>query len=320
MGWERRVAAALCLGLGLLLGGGAAQAQRIKVAVGQRGAWDTAISELGQQAGIFRKHGLELELLYTQGGAETQQAVLSRSVEIGVAVGTLGVLGAAARGAPLRIIAGEVTGAAELYWYVPAASPIRSVADLTGRTVAFSTTGSSSHAVLLLRQAQDKLDLKPVATGGSPATYTQVMSGQIDVGWATAPFGIDQLAGKIRMVFRGSDVPAVRDETVRVTITHAAELAERRDMIARYLRGYRETLDWMYASPEAIPAYARFAGVSEEVARRTRDEFFPKAALDPDRISGLDRIMADAIAFKFIQAALTPAQIDQIVQLERTNR
>lgn len=320
MGWERRVAAALCLGLGLLLGGGAAQAQRIKVAVGQRGAWDTAISELGQQAGIFRKHGLELELLYTQGGAETQQAVLSRSVEIGVAVGTLGVLGAAARGAPLRIIAGEVTGAAELYWYVPAASPIRSVADLTGRTVAFSTTGSSSHAVLLLRQAQDKLDLKPVATGGSPATYTQVMSGQIDVGWATAPFGVDQLAGKIRMVFRGSDVPAVRDETVRVTITHAAELAERRDMIARYLRGYRETLDWMYASPEAIPAYARFAGVSEEVARRTRDEFFPKAALDPDRISGLDRIMADAIAFKFIQAALTPAQIDQIVQLERTNR
>ena len=33
--------------------------------------------ELGQQAGIFKKHGLVLEILYTQGGGETQQAVIS---------------------------------------------------------------------------------------------------------------------------------------------------------------------------------------------------------------------------------------------------
>ena len=55
----------------------------LKVAVGQRGLWDTAISDIGQRAGIFKKHGLELEILWTQGGGETQQAVLSGSVEIG---------------------------------------------------------------------------------------------------------------------------------------------------------------------------------------------------------------------------------------------
>lgn len=301
------------------LGGGQACAETIKVAVGQRGNWDTAVSELGQQAGIFRKHGLELELLYTQGGAETQQAVLSRGVAIGVAAGTLGVLGAAARGAPLRIIAGEMTGASDLYWYVPVASPVRAPADMKGRSVAFSTTGSSSHAVLLQRQAQDGIDLKPVASGGQPATYTSVMSGQIDVGWATAPFGLDQFEKTIRVVFRGADVAAARNETVRVVMTHADELSGNGGMIDRYLRAYRETLDWMYASDEAISLYARFAGISEAVARRTRDEFFPKAALDPGRIDGLDQMMAEAVGFKFMAAPLTPAQLDQVIQIRRNS-
>jgi len=316
MKWTSRVATA-CLVVAATLATDAARAERIKVAVGQRGNWDTAVSELGQEIGIFRRHGLELDLLYTQGGAETQQAVLSRSVDIGVAAGTLGALGAAARGAPLRIIAGETTGAADLYWYVPTASPLRAAADLGGHTVGFSTAGSSSDAVLLLAKAQAGVNLKPVATGGQPGTFTQVMSGQIDVGWAAAPFGVDQLGDRTRIVLRGGEVKAASDETVRVIVTHAAVLAEHKDMLARYLQAYRETLDWMYASPDAIPAYAKFAGVTEATARRTRDEFFPKAALDPDKLTGINHIMADGIAFKFIAAPLSQSQLDQILQLQR---
>ena len=37
----------------------------VKVAAGQRGNWDTSVSEIGQRAGIFKKHGLELEILWT---------------------------------------------------------------------------------------------------------------------------------------------------------------------------------------------------------------------------------------------------------------
>ena len=64
----------------------------LKIAAGQRGNWDTSISEVGQRAGIFKKHGLVLEILWTQGGGETQQAVVSGSVDIGVAGGIMGVL------------------------------------------------------------------------------------------------------------------------------------------------------------------------------------------------------------------------------------
>jgi NitT/TauT family transport system substrate-binding protein len=292
-------------------------AETLKVAIGQRGNWDTAVSELGQQAGIFAKHGLTLELLYTSGGGETQQAVLSRSVDIGVAAGTLGVLGAASKGAPLRIIGGETTGAADLYWYVPAASPIKTVQDLAGRTVAFSTTGSSTDSVARMMQAQDKVDFRLTATGGLPATFTQVMSGQIDAGWGAAPFGVEALAnGSIRIVFRGSDVKAAEAQTVRSLITHAAVLAQKKSAVDRYMQAYRETLDWMYSSPDAIARFAAFAGVASEVALRTRDEFFPKAALDPDKLSGLAAIMDDGVRFKFLAAPLTAQQVSQVVLIE----
>ena len=97
----------------------------LKLAVGQRGNWDTSVSEVGQRAGIFKKHGLELEIVYTQGAGETQQAVISGSVDIGVAAGIMGVLSAYSKGAPVRIIGAETTGASDLYWYVKSDSPIK---------------------------------------------------------------------------------------------------------------------------------------------------------------------------------------------------
>src|SRR5262245_34147209 len=108
----------------------AASAQEtLKLAIGQRGNWDTSVSELGQRAGIFKKHGLELEILYTQGGGETQQAVISGSVDIGVGAGIMGVLGAFSKGAPVRVIGAVVKGGADVFWYVKAQSPIKSLKD-----------------------------------------------------------------------------------------------------------------------------------------------------------------------------------------------
>ncbi len=115
----------------------------VKLAVGQRGNWDTSVSEIGQRVGIFKKHGLVLEMVYTQGAGETQQAVISGSVDLGIAAGVMGVLGAYSKGAPVRVISAETTGANDLYWYVKADSPIKSLKDTEGKVLAYSTNGSS---------------------------------------------------------------------------------------------------------------------------------------------------------------------------------
>ena len=65
----------------------------------------------------------------------------------------------------------------------------------------------------------------------------------------------------------------------------------------------------------ALKVYADFAGITEEKARRIRDDFFPKPSVSPDAITGLDLIIPDAVALKFISAPLGREQLDELIQI-----
>jgi NitT/TauT family transport system substrate-binding protein len=297
------------------LGGSAGAQELLKVSVPQRGSWDTGISELGQRGGFFKRHGLALEILYTDGGAESQQAVIGGSMDIAVGVGVGSVLSAFTKGAPVRVISGEMIGSPNQFWYVPANSPIRTIGDLAGKTIGYSVTGSSSHSALLELLRQYRVTAKPTATAGMPATLTAAMSGQIDVGWASAPFALDLVdQGKIRIIARGTDVAVLGDRTVRWNITNLEMLAKRMDALQRYMRAYRETIEWMYGEPAALDIYADYTRLPAAQVRNVRD-YIPKSAVDPGRIAGMGEIVADAVALKFITAPLTEAQTRELVRL-----
>src|SRR5262245_48221772 len=140
-------------------------ADTLKLAVGAPNNWDSGVPDIGRRAAIFKKHGLDLELLYTSGGGETLQAVISGSVDIGIGAGTGGVLGAFAKGAPVRILLAGTTGASDLYWYVPTASPLKTFSELDGKTVGYSTNGASTHITLLALIKHFNVPAKAVATG-----------------------------------------------------------------------------------------------------------------------------------------------------------
>ena len=163
-------------------------AEPIKVVVSQRSGWDASVVELGTRAGIFKDQGLDVELLFASGGGEPIQALVAGSVDISVSTGFLATLGAIAKGAPLEIVSAAFTGTSDVFWYVPAESPIRSLADTPGKTVAFTGYGSSSQLILLSLLEQNKVaNAKTVAGGNPTAIQTAVMSGQIDVGFSLAP-------------------------------------------------------------------------------------------------------------------------------------
>ena len=306
-----------------LLGTQAALADdQIKLTIGQRGNWDTAISQLGEVAGIFKKHGLALEMLYTAGSGETLQPVIAGSVDLGLAVGTPGAIAAYSKGAPVRIIGAEATGAAD-YWYVKASSPIKTLKDLNGHSIAYSTSGSSTESVVRAFIKENGLtSAKAVSTGGAPATMTAVMTDQVDAGWASPPGGLKEIdEGKIRILARATDAAIVRGQTIRVIVANAQFLAPHKDVAARYMQAYRETIDYMYGdNPQVLKDYAAFAGVSEAMARRVREEFFPRALVEPDAIKGLDSLMVDAVALKFISAPLRKEQVADLVQLQVPKR
>ena len=314
--WARIGSALAAITLALAAPAAFAQ-DTLKLAAGQRGNWDTSISEVGQRAGIFKKHGLVLEILWTQGAGETQQAVVSGSADLGIAGGIMGALSLYSKGAPIRIISAETTGASDLFWYVPANSPIKTLKDTDGKTIAYSTNGSSTHGIVTAFMKQYDLKAKPTATGGPSPTLTQVMSGQIDVGWSAPPFGLKQLdEGAIRIIASGNDAAVFKGQTVRVNITNVQTLTTRKPVIERYMKAYRETVDWMYSDdPKALATYAEFVGIPLEMAKRVRDQFFPKSAVDPDRIIGLDTIVPDAVTLKFTATQLTKEQLADLIQI-----
>jgi len=295
-----------------------AQAQdTLKVAIPQRGAWDAGLAELGQRGGIFKKYGLNLEILYVQAGPESIQALIGGSMDIATAAGVSAAVGTFAKGAPIRIIGSEMIGAPDLYWYVPANSPIKTVEDFNGKTVAYSLTGSSSHAALLALIAQHKLAAKPTSTGNIASTITQTMTGQVDVGFGAAPFGLDLVEdGKIRIVATGSDVASLRTRTVRVNLTNVNTLQNRHDAIVRFNRAYQETVAWMYSDPAALKVYGEYSSLPEKIILRVRD-LIPKESLATDRIEGIDQIMADAVVGKFISAPLDGEQVKELVQIPK---
>jgi NitT/TauT family transport system substrate-binding protein len=313
-----RFITALCALVIIAGAAGKAHSQEtLKVAIPQRGAWDAGIADLGQRGGIFKKHGLNLEILYVQAGPEAIQALIGGSMDIATAAGVSAAVGTFAKGAPIRIIGSEMIGSPDLYWYVPANSPIKTVEDFNGKTVAYSLTGSSSHAGLLALIAQYKLTAKPTSTGNIASTITQTMSGQVDVGFGAAPFGLDLVEdGKIRIIATGSDVASLRTRTVRVNLTNVSTLQNRHDAIVRFNRAYAETVAWMYSDPAALKVYAEYSNLPEKIVLRVRG-LIPKENLATGRVEGVDQIMADAVAGKFIPAPLTAEQVKELVQIPK---
>jgi NitT/TauT family transport system substrate-binding protein len=311
------VRAATALATTVFAHAAASAQEQLKVSVAGRGGFDNQVSEVGQQQGLFKQHGLALEVRYSQGGGETLQAVIAGAADVGVPVGTLATLGAFAKGAPIRVVGGAMIGAAE-FWYVPANSRIKSLKEAAGRKVAYAASGTASNLMVLGFQELHGVKFQPVATGDPAATLARVMGGQVDVGYSVPPFGIAELEQeKIRIVGRGNDLPALARQTVRFIVVNAHALEQRPDVVRRYLQGYRDTVEWLFSSdPQAIAAHAQWAGVPDSVARRTRDDFIVKQSVLPDQIPGLDAIMTDAATYKIIGAPLTAEQARTLIQLQ----
>jgi NitT/TauT family transport system substrate-binding protein len=81
------------------------------------------------------------------------------------------------------------------------------------------------------------------------------------------------------------------------------------------MQAYRESYDFLYSNPQGVKLYAEYGKVSEALATRIRDEFMPKEALQPDRVSGIDALTQDAITFKVLSAPLSKEQLAQFIQI-----
>ena len=145
--------------------------------------------EVARAGGHFKKHGLDVELVYTRGGSAAMQALVGGAVDYAATSLDVAITAYANVGADIRRFA--VTGRLPLFALVTApktASQIRTLKDLEGKTVAVSALGNADHALALFLLKNANADVAKVQFATLGVNLLEALrQGQIDAGLVQEP-------------------------------------------------------------------------------------------------------------------------------------
>ena len=302
-------------------GAAAAEMEKLKVAISFAGLWTSSQPIFCKDRGKFSEAGLDVDVVATRGGSENVQAVITRAVDIGYGAGLSAVLAAQMQGADIKIVGSGFIGNSDSFFYVPADSPIKTIDDLKGKTVAYSRPGSVSEVLLRDLSAEKHIEFKPVSGGALDAIFTMTMTRQIDVGMSVPPTAVDALRkGEIRVVFDGNVVESQRDVVNRVSIASGNFVKNRRATGTKFLTVLHDCIDWMYAHrDEAAKMYATLNHVDADIAARSL-AFYPPDKMELSKLTGFQAAVAQAVTDKFIDRPPTEAQLKSFVDVLYTDR
>ena len=301
--------AGAAVALAMALAPAVAQDMKIKVAAPHPTIMPSTFTMIAKEMGFYEREKLDVEVLWTAGGADAQQATISGSVDLAVQTGLSGILSAIQRGAPIAIAGADMTGASDLFWYTRADAPFKTLADLgASNTVSFSRPGASSETVAKTLIEHFKSKARAIPSGSPPETLTQVMSGQIDAGWGTAPLPAAFSEGKVRILAKGNDAPKLATVTTRVHAVNSNYLAKNTDAVKAFLRGYDKTIDAMYKDDKVVERAATLLKITPAAAKQILVDFFPRHVFTIDKIGDLDASIAQAVENKQLKSPLTDAQ------------
>jgi len=276
---------------------------------------------IAQEKGFYRENNVEVDAVFTRGGGENVQAVVSGDAQIGLGTGTLAVISAFVKKAPIKIAAAEITGM-DAYWYVQSNSSIRKFDDLAGKKVAYSRPGASSHMAVLgiadQLKAKGLKPAEPVSLGGIPEVYTAVRTGQADAGWSVAPFYLDRVEkGELRVVVRGDEIAAMRDITARVHFINNDFAARSPEAVRGFFRAQQRALDYMFEHKEdTARIWIRRAELKfPESAVLKTWEYYTRTAMTLKPLRGMQTIIEDGIKNNFLKQPLTQAELNQLIDL-----
>jgi NitT/TauT family transport system substrate-binding protein len=322
-----RSAILVVLALAALLAGSspawsAAARTKIIVVVPHRILFTVALPVyVAQEKGFYKENNLEVDAVFTRGGGENVQAVVSGDAQIGLGTGTLAVISAFVKKAPVKIAAAEITGM-DAFWYVQSSTTMRRLEDLSGKKVAYSRPGASSHMAVLAIADQIKAKglkpAEPVSLGGIPEVYTGVRTGQADAGWSVAPFQLDRVEkGELRVIVKGEEIAAMKDITPRVHFLNNDFAAKNPDAVRGFFRAQQKALDYMFENKaDTAKIWIRRAELKfpESAVLKTWD-YYSRAAMTLKPIRGLQATIEDGIRNKFLTQPLSQAEINALVDL-----
>lgn len=222
---------------------------------------------IAQSEGFYEEEGLNLENVQFPGGLDTV-----RGINSGIGFGTsstLPVFIAAESGMDVRII-GNVYTAASVDFIALPDSPINTIEDVRGRTVAVSTPGSNSSYFAERTLSEAGLvpgtDVQLLSVGSAADSWTAVSQGVVDVAWTASPLS-EQISNESggKVIWRSRDY--VTDWSDTCLVATGAFMDENTDALRGWGRALQKAMDMISSDVEAAAeVYGKAIDTKPEVA------------------------------------------------------
>jgi ABC-type nitrate/sulfonate/bicarbonate transport system substrate-binding protein len=223
--------------------GAAWAADQLRVAKGASRAFSFMILDVGLDAGIFKKHDLDVEASSIDGASRLHQAMVANSIDIALGAGT--DIAFIAKGATEKGVGVMATEPLNMALVVRADAPIHSEADLKSKTIGVTTVGSLTdwfaRQINYREGWKDADEAKIAALGSADGTRAALIAGNIDALVGSLEGGLTLAAqNRGRVLFAFGDF-------VKPFITHAIYatdtlMAKNPDALRRFLRAWYESV------------------------------------------------------------------------------
>lgn len=230
-----------------------------KVTVGVIPILDVAPIYLGKQKDFFSKRNIDLTLTLASGGAAIVPAVVSGQYQFGFS-NVISLLLATSNGLPLKVVCNGnnstgVDGSDFAALMVKGDSPIKTPADLAGKTVAANTLKNivdTSVRASVRKAGGDPKAVKFVELP-FPQQPAALQSGQVDAVFVVEPFQSAVLAAGGRKI-ASSYVDTAPNLVVALYFTSQQLIASNPDLVKRFNEAMKESLAYADAHPDEARA------------------------------------------------------------------
>jgi len=258
---------------------------------------------VGDELGIFKKHGLDLKIVDFDSGSKMAQAVVAGSIDIADGAGT--EMAFIAKGAPMKAVCEDEGTFPFLSVGVPWDSPIKTAAELKGKKVGVSSSGSLTDWLaqeLARKETSDPNGITRVAIGSGTASVTaSFRDHQVDADVSATSLFLNMEEAKIGRVL----IPVTAFEgDAAAGVLYASDhlIATNPEAIRAFLAAWLETIDYMRSHKvETVKIEVGFTGFSPNVMAKEYDltigMFKKDCRFDPEGLATLKRSFEDLKLF-----------------------
>ncbi|HUZ75913.1 MAG TPA: ABC transporter substrate-binding protein [Stellaceae bacterium] len=286
------------VGVFAIMTGTAAAAAKIRAGTPEPTAFVFSALDVGIEGGFFKKYGLDVERIDFAGGAKLHQAMTAGDLDM--IVGTGSDMLFLARGAPEKAVAAYGNDLRSLSLIVLKDSPIKSLADLKGKTIGVTTTASFTSWIarqLSIHEGWGPNGVKVASLGNMSGIVAGMMAKNVDAIIGTTAAGLKlESEGRARIIVTAGDV--ITDFIADMIYTSDAMMQHHPDQVRGFLRGWFDTIAFMKThKAETIRMTQKDTHLPDAIAARIYDAemptFFSDGHFDRKKLAAVKQSLVD---------------------------